>query len=172
MRALICRIFFSLTLVALLGAAPASAKDTPEGPTLVVANPAAGQMITPGSLDMQGVAFDASAPTGVGVDRVSVFLDNRDLGGWHLGDATLGRPNFLGTEAQFANAGWELLTPSLAGTGDGHQLFVYARSAVTGEETISIIPVTIGTSHRNGEGDGGDGSGGVPEPPYTGPQPE
>src|SRR5690349_1805582 len=81
------------------------------------------------SLMMEGVAFDPLATEGNGVDRVSVFLDDRDMGGQFLGDAKLGAPNFAPSEtAQFANAGWVLTTPALAGRGDSHELFIYARS--------------------------------------------
>jgi hypothetical protein len=143
MRSLAIRIISSLALVALLAVpvTAASAQAQP-GPTLVVENPNPGDMLTLGKLEMQGVAFDPVATTGSGVDRVSVFLDNRDEGGMFLGDATLAAPS---------SVGWTLLTPVLKGTGDGHTLFVYARSAVTGEETIIKIPVTIGdTVHPTG----------------------
>jgi hypothetical protein len=155
MRVLLVRLAFSLALAALLAlpVATASAQEMP-GPTLVVENPNPGDMLPLGKLEMQGVAYDASATTGAGVDRVSVFLDNRDEGGMFLGDATLGAPNTITLEpAHIADAGWTLVTPALKGVGDGHSLFVYARSAVTGDETIVKIPVTIGdTAHPTGAG--------------------
>lgn len=148
MRSLIARMSFSLVLVAVLGmsAAAAASADSqaPEGPTLVVANPNPGDMLTPGALVIEGVAFDGSATSGVGIDRVSVFLDNRDTGGEHLGDATLGSQSMMPTPAQFATSGWVLTTPVLKGTGESHNLYVYARSAVTGQETVSEIPIFIG----------------------------
>ncbi len=117
------------------------------GPTLMVANPSPGDTITPGSLVMQGVAFDQFATDGTGVDRVSVFLGGRESGGTFLGDAMLGLPNFMdpGARAQFDNAGWRLTTPALQGSGNGETLFVYARSSVTGIETVTQIPVVIGS---------------------------
>lgn len=151
MRSLLIRIVFSTALVAAIGltVGAASAAEMPGGPTLEVANPAAGDMITPGALVIQGVAFDPTATTGTGVDRVSVFLDDRDGGGFFLGDATLGVPNVMGSQpAQFANAGWTLLTPALKGTGDSHMLCVYARSSVTGQESEMEIPVSIGQTTR------------------------
>jgi hypothetical protein len=157
MRSLIVRIGFSLVVVAALGltAMPAVAKQVADGPTLVVANPSPGNMVTPGSLIMEGVAFDPSATQGVGVDRVSVFLENRDTGGEHLGDATLGLPNTMTTEpAQFGSAGWALTTPALKGLGDGYTLFVYARSGVTGAETVMQIPITVGEKVHNTGGGG------------------
>jgi hypothetical protein len=112
-----------------------------------------------GELEMQGEAFDPVATTGSGVDRVSVFLDNRDEGGMFLGDATLAAPT---------SDGWTLLTPVLKGVRDGHSLFVYARSAVTGDETVVKIPVTIGNTVHPSGGPGGSvglGIGGTPESP-------
>jgi hypothetical protein len=156
MRALVVRIGFCVALVGVLGvtAGPAFAHQVPEGPTLVVSNPNPGDMLTPGAMVIEGVAFDPTATTGTGVDRVSVFLDNRDTGGLHLGDATLGGVNFLASEpAQFATAGWMLTTVPVKGAGDGHTLFVYARSAVSGDETVMEIPVVIGdTVHKSSGG--------------------
>lgn len=149
MRFLFIRIVFSTALVAVMGLAAggASAQQMPGGPTLVVANPSPGDMITPGSLMIQGVAFDPTAATGTGVDRVSVFLDDRDGGGMHLGDATLGMPNVM--SSQPADAGWMLVTPALKGAGADHMLCVYARSSVTGQETEIEIPVSVGQQARS-----------------------
>jgi hypothetical protein len=147
MRSFVARFGLALGFVAALGLGPltASAAQPVEGPTLVVANPSPGNMLTPGKLIMEGVAFDTLATEGVGIDRVSVFLENRDAGGAHLGDAALGAPNIMGTQStQFASAGWTITTPALEGYGDGHTIFVYARSAVTGAETVMQIPVIIG----------------------------
>jgi hypothetical protein len=161
MRSLVIRIIFSLALVALLAlpAATASAQAQAQaGPTLVVENPSPGAMLALGKLEMQGMAFDPVATMGSGVDRVSVFLDNRDEGGMFLGDATLAAP---------ATVDWTLLTPVLKGTGDGHSLFVYARSAVTGDETVVKIPVTIGDAVHptGGASEGVSIPGEIPSPP-------
>jgi hypothetical protein len=157
MRSLVIRIIFSLGLAALLAlpVAVVSAQAQP-GPTLVVANPNPGDMLTLGKLEMQGVAFDPVATTGSGVDRVSVFLDNRDEGGMFLGDATLAAPT---------SDGWRLLTPVLKGVGDGHAIFVYARSAVTGDETIVKIPVTIGDMVHASGGPGDSVGSGISDTP-------
>ena len=145
MRSMFYRVGLALAVVALMGATPALAKDVPKGPALEVANPSPGAMLETGAMTIQGVAYDPAATEGIGVDRVSVFLDDRDMGGMFLGDAKLAQPTFMPTEgAQFPNAGWMLLTPTLKGTGDGHMLYVYAHSAVTGDETVLRIPVTIG----------------------------
>jgi hypothetical protein len=151
MRSLMLRLAFSVALVALLAVpAATTAAQTELGPTLVVENPNPGDMLPLGKLDMQGVAFDPEATTGTGVDRVSVYLDNRDEGGLFLGNATLGAPNTMPSQAdQFTTAGWTLTTPALTGVGDGHMLFIYARSDVTGQESIVKIPVTIGEAAHN-----------------------
>jgi hypothetical protein len=159
MRQIILRTASSLALVAMLGmtAASTSAQPLPEGPTLVVANPNAGDMITPGRFTMQGVAFDKTATTGVGVDRVSVFLGDRDAGGMFLGDAKLGAPTTMPVPSdQFAMAGWTLVTPALDGAGETDQLHVYARSAVTGDETVVDIPISIGEAAAPSRGGVGD----------------
>jgi hypothetical protein len=169
MRSLLVRLTFSIGLVAMLalGAVSASARQMPEGPTLVVANPSPGDNLTPGKLEMQGVAFDPVAAAGTGVDRVSVFLDNRDMGGIHLGDAALGAPNPMPSEpAQFAQAGWTLTTSALQGVGDQHTLFIYARSAVTGQESIVQVPITIGSDPSKTTTGSGGGEATAPVPDY------
>jgi hypothetical protein len=149
MRTLLVRAAFCVVLVAsfVLTVAVASATQAPAGPTLDVANPSAGDTITPGKLIMEGVAFDPVATTGTGVDRVSVFLGDRETGGQFLGDAVLGQPNTTNLEdVQFATSGWMLTTPVLSGAGDGETMFIYARSAVTGTEAVMQIPIVIGES--------------------------
>jgi hypothetical protein len=160
MGALLIRTGTSLVFVALLGvgATPALAHPQPPGPTLDVANPGPGALLTPGVMIIQGIAYDDNAEQGVGVDRVSVFLGDRDEGGQFLGDAILGLPNpqsVEGGDPQFARAGWRLRTPALKGEGQGRDLCVYARSSVSGVEAVETIPVTIGES--GGGGAGGEG---------------
>lgn len=143
------------------GPLPALADGQPSGPTLDVSNPRPGNMLTPGSMVIQGVAYDDDAETGVGVDRVSVFLGDRDIGGGALlGDAKLGLPNpqaVEGGDPQFAFAGWSVLTTPLKGTGEQRSLYVFARSSVTGAETVMVIPVVLGEKPKvEGGGDGGD----------------
>src|SRR5689334_17563959 len=50
------------------------------GPYIAVSNPAPGDNLTVGGLDMQGKAFDPSASSdqGTGIDRVQIFLEDRD----------------------------------------------------------------------------------------------
>jgi len=107
------------------------------GPSLVlsVGNPQPGDLLPRGKYVMQGLAFDRAAAGGSGVDRVSVFLDDRDSGGQHLSDATLGQPTPTGFSATIDLS-------KLTGT---HTLFIYARSAVTGKEAVVSFPVSVAT---------------------------
>jgi len=119
------------------GAAPVSP------PTLEVANPSPADPLAVGGLSMQGFAFDPSAnQQEVGVDRVQVFLEDRDQGGTYLGDATLGQasPHAAG-DTQFGHDGWQVTVNLPAGA---HTLFVYARSSVTGSEAVVAVPVLVG----------------------------
>lgn len=160
MRSLTVRIGSSLAIMAMLGTAatPVFAHPQQPGPTLEVANPSPSALLTPGVMDIQGLAYDENAEQGVGVDRVSVFLGDRDEGGEFLGYATLGLPNpqsVEGGDAQFALAGWRLRTPALKGGGQQRELTFYARSSVNGVETIEAIPVTMGESSGGGGDQGG-----------------
>ena len=105
------------------------------GPSLVLSvdNPQPGDLLPKGKVVMQGLAFDRAATSGSGVDRVSIFVDDRDGGGQHVGDATLGQPG----ATSFT------VTADLTRTGGNHTLFVYARSAVTGREAIVSFPIII-----------------------------
>ena len=110
---------------------------TQPGASLVlsVGNPQPGDLLPRGKYVMHGQAFDRAASSGSGVDRVSVFVDDRDAGGQLVGDATLGQPGFTGFT----------VTADLSRLGGGHTLFVYARSAVSGKETVVSFPVSVGS---------------------------
>jgi hypothetical protein len=105
------------------------------GPSLVlsIGNPQPGDQLSRGKYVMQGLAFDRAATTGSGVDRVSVFLDDRDSGGQLVGDGVLGQPTPTGFSA----------TIDLSRTSGQHTLFIYARSAVSGKETTVNLPVNV-----------------------------
>ena len=140
-------------------ASQAKAHPQPPGPTLDIANPGPGDVLIPGSILISGVAYDDNAEEGVGVDRVSLFLGDRDEGGLFLGDAKLGLHNpeaVEGGDPQFERAGWRLQTPALKGPDREVVLCFYARSSVSGVETMEEIPVVIGESSGGGEGGGGD----------------
>lgn len=119
----------------LLAALPAT---TQPGPSLVlsVGNPQPNDLLPHAKYIMQGLAFDRAANSGSGVDRVSVFLEDREAGGQLVGNAVLGQPGATGFT----------VTADLSRSGGGHTLYVYARSAVTGHETVVSFPVSI-SSH-------------------------
>jgi hypothetical protein len=100
---------------------------------LSIGNPQPNDLLPRGRYVMQGLAFDRAASSGSGIDRVSVFVDDRDSGGQHVGDAVLGKPNPTGFT----------VTADLSHYGGGHTLFVYARSAVSGREAVVSFPVVI-----------------------------
>ena len=86
-------------------------------------------------MERAALAFDRAATAGTGIDRVSVFVDDRDAGGQLVGDAVLGQPNATGFT----------VTADLSRMSGSHTLFVYARSSVTGHETVVSFPVIVGS---------------------------
>jgi hypothetical protein len=110
-------------------AGAAAVAPSPSLPVLDVANPHLNDRI-PEGLDMQGTAYD---PQGGAIDRVQVFLEDREKGGTHLGDANLGGS---------IPGGWQIVVSLPPGP---HNLFVYARSAATGLEGVASIPVQVVT---------------------------
>ena len=113
------------------------------GPYVAVANPTPGDSLVEGGLDIQGKAFDplATPDQGTGIDRVQIFLEDRDRGGLHLADARLGFTNTAAAPgSQFALAGWDAIVNLTSGT---HTLFIYARSSVTGKETTLQVPIRV-----------------------------
>ena len=66
---------------------------------------------------------------------MSVFVDDRDAGGQHVGDATLGQPAATGFT----------VTADLSRLSGSHRLYIYARSSVTGREAIVNFPIIIGS---------------------------
>jgi hypothetical protein len=113
----------------------ALAAITQPGASLVlsVGNPQPGDLLPRGRYVMQGLAFDRAASSGSGVDRVSVFVDDRDAGGQKVGDGLLGQPNATGFTAN----------TDLSRVSGAHTLFVYARSSVNGREAVVNFPVTV-----------------------------
>src|ERR1700681_1259399 len=67
-----------------LGSAPvaaASSSTCSNGPILDFANPSAGALLSPGDYIVSGVARDPASASGGGIDRVELFLGDRDTGG-------------------------------------------------------------------------------------------
>jgi hypothetical protein len=103
-----------------------------------LANPIAGTRIDPGDYILQGIAMDNRTPSGIGIDQIEFFIENRDTGGQKVGSAVPGAvPGPMG----FGSFQSKVTIPKLEG---GHTFFAYAHSAVTGQESVLMIPVAIG----------------------------
>jgi hypothetical protein len=128
--------------------AAASCVTTPaQGVVLIVENPNPGDVLTPGSnVVIQGIAYDPTAASGIGVDRVSGYLGDRDTGGIFWGNAVLGLPNPLANSGQFATAGFSLRSPTIPAGSGGRTIFIYAHSSVTNREAIASVPVFLGAA--------------------------
>jgi hypothetical protein len=101
---------------------------------LTVSNPQPNDLLPRARLAMEGRAFDRSAASGSGIDKVSVFLDDRDGGGQLIGDAMLGKPNA---------AAWNATADFSRASPGKHTLFVYARSSLSGGETSVSLPINV-----------------------------
>lgn len=160
--------FAALIATLTIGASPAGQQvavdcdvlpDVSHGPVVVVTTPSAGTTLAAGTLTVQGAAFDCAADVGTGVDRVSVFLDRRDAGGLHLGEATLRQPNpiHVAPADQYSSVGWTLTAAVPLKPGQVNNLYVYARSSLTSLETEVALPIV--------------GGGAADSPPTTSPAP-
>jgi hypothetical protein len=130
--------------------APAAASGAQSGsalPIVGVENPKDGEQVpTRSAYQIIGYALDQNAPpnsgvAGSGINRVQVYMDGEpDNGGTYLGDADLGYsdPVAAGYGSQFQSAGWRLTFKPTEFHSGGHQLFVYARSAVSGKENLAL----------------------------------
>lgn len=99
---------------------------------LSVGNPSPGDQIKVGAISISGDAMDKAAGAGNGIDRIDIFLDNRDAGGLFLGGAQLGPSSF-----------WQA-TVTLPNNQTGlHELWFYAHSSVTGATETASVAVTI-----------------------------
>jgi hypothetical protein len=96
-----------------------------------VSNPSPGDTIHVGGYTIEGMAFDKAAPSGTGIDRVEIFLDNRDSGGMFLTQAMPGADNM-----------WHAIAQLPTNQTGLHTLYFYVQSSVTGQEVIVTIPVT------------------------------
>jgi len=110
---------------------PAPPPAPAASPTLEVGNPRDNETV-PASLHMSGVAYDPLAESGTGVDRVQVFVEDRNAGGVNVGEAAL--------SASVIPNGWDAVVNLPTGP---HTLFVYAHSAITGGEAVVSIPVRV-----------------------------
>lgn len=112
------------------GTGGGSAVTAPTGLVATLQAPDEGELVNAtNDYTVRGVAYDTNtrAELGVGVDRVQVYLDGvRGVrGSQYLGDA------------HFVGAAWSLdFSPTQYNTIVHHNLYVYVRSSVTGEERL------------------------------------
>jgi hypothetical protein len=125
------------TTLLVLGSAPVAAQSVSGGCIQVfVDNPHPGDPLTQGKYEVGGRATDSAAQSGSGIDRVQIFLDNRDLGGISLGEVSQLSGNRFHLIVNFPQNQFGL-----------HSVFVYARSASSGKEGIATTGVNITSSH-------------------------
>ena len=147
MQGVVPRLTAGIAVAALLVVSAIPVQAVGQGPTLDVATPIEGSFMRRGKQMFMGVACDKTARKGSGVDRVQVFLGDRDKGGvffvpgGYLGTATLGLPTTGGPCTGVDGAGWKLKTKSLK--KGKWTVFVYARSSVTGVETVQQIHIRV-----------------------------
>jgi len=132
------------------GAPSSSAPPACSPVHLVVGNPQPGDLLLPGMYVVQGLAADASAAQAPGIDRIQVFFDqSREDGGRFIGEELAGVD---GPGQHLSANGFALVAnlPDTPAPNNTHMLFVYARSAATGQEEIVAFqvqmkkPLTVG----------------------------
>jgi hypothetical protein len=136
----------SLVVGALSGVGNVSAQEDETPPSQMyfdVGNPAPGDTVHVGALAIEGIAFDRAADEAPGIERIDVFLGDRDEAGALIGHGTPGAPSPTADDPELANTGWTarvMLTKNMTGQ---HTMFFYALSGVTGEEMVVAIPVRV-----------------------------
>jgi hypothetical protein len=103
---------------------------------LELSNPQPNATVLVGSTNVQGLAFDTAAAEGTGIDRVTLFLGNRDEGGTHLADATL-------VNSAESKHGLFTATFDMPNDTGGNNLFVYAHSSISGHDTSMSVPIIL-----------------------------
>ena len=146
--------WFKQVSVNVVAGAPANPAPAPPGPSVsggappivVIIRPKDSEtVLTKDDFEIQGYALDRNAGktqgvAGSGIDRVSLYLGDRDNGGQSLGDADLG---FNDTTAeglygsQFASAGWRLVFHPTQFHANTYVMYAYAHSVVTGKEDVA-----------------------------------
>jgi hypothetical protein len=136
----------SVVASATIGAASVSAQEEENAASQMyfdVGNPSPGDTIHVGGLKIEGIAFDRTADESPGIERVDIFLEDRDQAGTLIGHAAVGVPTPAADDPELANSGWNaevMLTRHMTGP---HTMFFYAMSGVTGEEIIIAVPVQV-----------------------------
>ena len=69
------------------------------------------------------------------VDSVEMFLDSRDSGGTVLGSGAPGSDHTFTIKVTLP-----------AGANGGHTFYAYAHASVSGQETVSSVPVYVGAA--------------------------
>jgi hypothetical protein len=138
-----CMVFLLVVGTMSVASAPAGAQSAPtssmiECPVLSLANPNAGDFLGPGGLIISGLAFDPAATSGSGVERVDLFLGERDQGGLFLGSAV---PGSAGGDPRAFSV--EVSIPSTLNRGV--DFAAYAISSVTDHQTAISFPIFVGT---------------------------
>ncbi|MBV9899114.1 MAG: hypothetical protein JO020_33575 [Chloroflexi bacterium] len=133
----------SVGAVATMGMAPAasapaaSMASSNSCPTLSLANPNPGDDLTAGGMFISGTASESNAMSGSGVQRVDLFLGERDQGGTFLGSGIPGTG--AGGNPDAFNV--EVTIPNL---GRGVDFAAYAIGA-NGQEQAVTFPVFVGS---------------------------
>jgi len=136
----------SLVASATLGAASVAAQEEEPAPSRMyfdVGNPTPGDAIHVGGMAIEGIAFDRAAEEGPGIERIDIFLEDRDEAGVLVGHGAPGASSPAPDEPELANSGWTgeiMLTSRMLGP---HTLFFYALSGITGEEMVVAIPIRV-----------------------------
>jgi hypothetical protein len=139
------------------GGSPASQPTIarPGGPPVaVIVEPRAGENLgTETDFEMRGYALDPTAAPnqgsqGSGIDQVQVYLNapRGDNAATFIGNAKLGYSDATAAAqygAQFASSGWRLPLRTTGLHANAYTLYVYARSAVTGQESLTRVGFQI-----------------------------
>jgi hypothetical protein len=127
--------------------APSAEMATPESKAaqmyLDVGNPASGDAVHVGRYIIEGIAFDRAAEQGAGIERIDIFLDNRDTGGVLIGSGQLGVSSPVPADPELSDAGWSAQVTIPRTLMGARTLFVYALSAITGGELVVGIPIAV-----------------------------
>ena len=114
----------------LSGSTTSTAPAPDETITVILDAPHPGATLTAGKYEVSGRASSSAAQSGNGIDRVQIFLDNRDRGGVGLGDAILSGNRFR-------------LVVDFPPQPGLHTVFVYARSATTQKEGVATTGILL-----------------------------
>ncbi len=123
---------------------------TSTNPVLVIQSPHPNDVLLTGGYAVPGVVYNPQTGDQTGIQRVQVWLGDRNSSGTLLGEAKLGLPNPGGMTAPNANDGFQATIAlnntnlSVSSGSINVTLYVYADSAA-GPTTIVKIPVTVQT---------------------------